>query len=190
MKIGLFFGSFNPIHTGHLVIASYILNETVLDRVWFVVSPQNPFKESNSLLNEFSRLFLVQEAIKDDTRMRATDIEFHLPKPSYTINTLTYLQEKYPGEEFQVIMGSDSFQNLSKWKNAEAIISQYKILVYLRPAFEVENNIGANMEIVEAPLLTISSTMIRQLVKDKKSIRYLVPDAVREEIEKSSYYRK
>src|SRR5919199_1678054 len=119
MKVGLYFGSFNPVHIGHLIIANHILNETDLQKIWFVVSPQNPFKHSSTLLNEYDRYYLVQKAIEDDSRLKASDVEFHLPKPSYSAHTLTYLTEKYPSYNFRVIMGSDSFQNLGKWKNWE-----------------------------------------------------------------------
>src|SRR5690349_5833152 len=122
MKIGLYFGSFNPIHVGHLIIANHYLNNTDLKKIWFIVSPQNPFKEQAGLLNEYHRLHLLRLAIEDDTRMKAMDIELNLPKPSYTATTLSHLEEKYPGNEFHIIMGSDSFQNLHKWKNFESII--------------------------------------------------------------------
>jgi nicotinate-nucleotide adenylyltransferase len=190
MRIGLFFGSFNPVHVGHLIIANHILNEGLVDRLWFVVSPQNPFKESNSLLNEFDRLHLVRIAVEDDARMKASDIEFHLPRPSYTIATLTYLQEKYPDDEFFIVMGSDGFQNLGKWKNAEAIIKNYGIIIYNRPGFPVLNDLHAKLQTVDAPLLDISATEIRSLIKNKKSVRYLIPEKVREEIERSNYFRK
>jgi len=190
MKIGLYFGSFNPVHTGHLIIANHILNETDLDKVWFVVSPQNPFKVNHSLLNEYDRLHLVKVATEDDTRMKVSDIEFSLPKPSYTSFTLTHLQEKYPTHSFSIIMGSDSFQNLDKWKNYEFIVKNYPIYVYLRPGFEITNQINARLTIVDAPLLQISATQIRSFIKESKSIRYMVPDKVREEIEKGNYYRK
>lgn len=190
MKIGLYFGSFNPVHTGHLIIANHMLNETSLERIWFVVSPQNPFKTNVSLLNEYNRLHLVRVAIEDDTRMRVSDIEFTLPKPSYTVNTLAYLHEKYPEHEFAIIMGSDSFQNLHKWKNHEVIIKRCHIYVYPRPGFEINNSINAEMQIVKAPLLEISATQVRNLVKDGKSIRYLVPPKVMDEIESSGYYKK
>ena len=190
MQIGLFFGSFNPIHTGHLIIANHILNETELKRIWFVVSPQNPFKSENSLLDEYNRLHLVRLAVEDDNRMKASDIEFHLSKPSYTIHTLSHLEEKYPDHKFSVIMGSDSFQNLSKWKNYDAIIKNYPIHVYKRSGFEVENNLNARLHVIESPLLQISATKIRQLIKEKKSIRYMVPYNVMEEIEKAGYYLK
>jgi nicotinate-nucleotide adenylyltransferase len=190
MKIGLYFGSFNPIHAGHLIIANHILNEAGLDKIWFVVSPQNPFKPSDGLLNEYDRLYLVQKAIEDDIRLKASDIEFGLPKPSYTIHTLTYLGEKYPDHEFSVIMGSDSFQNLAKWKNAEVIVSNYSIIVYMRPGFEINNAINARLRVMDAPLLEISATHIRELVRSGKSIRYLVPLAVEEEIIACGYFKK
>jgi len=190
MKIGLYFGSFNPIHTGHLIIASHVLNETDLEKIWFVVSPQNPFKPSATLLNEYDRLHLVQQAIEADDRLRASEIEFSLPKPSYTAHTLTYLGEKYPSHQFSIIMGSDSFQNLSNWKNGEVIAANYPLLIYRRPGFEINNTLNANITIMEAPLLEISATHIRELIKLGKSIRYLVPDVVEKEIEKSGFYRR
>lgn len=190
MKIGLYFGSFNPVHIGHLIIASHVLNETELEKIWFVVSPQNPFKEEAGLLNEFHRLHLVRVAIEDDNRMRASDIEFALPKPSYTVDTLAYVQEKHPEHEFSIIMGSDSFQNLPKWKNAAVIIRDHTIYVYRRPGFEPVNNIGAKMMVLDAPLLQISATAIRNNIREGKSIRYLVSEKVLEEIEKGNYYKK
>src|SRR5690242_12234711 len=129
MNIGLYFGSFNPVHIAHLIIANHILNETSLDRVWFVISPQNPFKTESGLLNEYDRLHLLHLAIEDDTRLKASDIEFNLPRPSYTSVTLAHLQEKYPSHEFSVIMGSDSFQNLHKWKNPEFIVNNHHIYI-------------------------------------------------------------
>lgn len=189
MKIGLYFGSFNPIHHGHLIIASHFINETNLDEVWLVVSPQNPFKHSASLLNEHQRFHLAQIALEDETKIKASNIEFKLPKPSYTVNTLTYLKEKYPKHEFTILMGSDGFQNLHKWHNAEVIINNYPIAVYLRPGFEITETFGANVNIQKAPLLEISSTHIRMLIQQKKSIKYLVPENVRKEIENNNYYR-
>ncbi len=189
MNIGLYFGSFNPVHVGHLIIANHVLNETDLEKIWFVVSPQNPFKEEKSLLNEYHRLHLVRLATEDDTRIRAVDIEFNLPKPSYTANTLTYLAEKYPEHRFYIIMGSDSFQNLPKWKNADFILANYPIYVYLRPGFEVNNTLGGNVKVLEAPLLQISATRIREYIANGRSARYMVPDKVLEEIEKGHYYR-
>lgn len=190
MKIGLYFGSFNPIHTGHLIIANHILNESSIQKIWFIVSPQNPFKLSANLLNEYSRLHLVQIAIEKDDRLKASEIEFSLPKPSYTSHTLTYLSEKYPQHEFSIIMGSDSFQNIDKWKNAGFIIANYPIIVYRRPEFEIPVNHTAAVTVMEAPLLEISATHIRDTIQRGKSIKYLVPDVVREEIEKSGFYKK
>ena len=127
MKIGLYFGSFNPVHVAHLIIANHVLNQTDIEKLWFVVSPQNPLKAESNLLNEYHRLHLVRLATEDDNRIKASDIEFHLPKPSYTTNTLAYLAEKYPDHKFCIIMGSDSFQNLEKWKNYEVIVENYAI---------------------------------------------------------------
>lgn len=190
MKVGLYFGSFNPIHHGHLIIANYMVQQTPLDQVWFVVSPQNPFKPSGILLNEYHRLALVQIAIEGEAKLKATDIEFRLPKPSYTVTTLAYLQEKYPTHEFAIIMGSDSFENLPRWKNYEHILANYPIYVYKRPNHEVTNTFEqASVTILKAPLLEISATHIRKNIKESKSIRYLVPDSVKEEIERNSYYR-
>lgn len=189
MKIGLYFGSFNPVHVGHLIIANYVLNETDIEKVWFVVSPQNPFKTESGLLNEFHRLHLVRLATEDDTRIKTSDIEFALPKPSYTSSTLAYLTEKYPEHEFSIIMGSDSFQNLDKWRNYEAIVKNYQVYVYLRQGFEVNNTTGANIQILNAPLLQLSATQLRKYIKEGKSIRYMVPEKVLEEINRGGYYK-
>ena len=190
MKVGLYFGSFNPIHHGHLIIANYVLDHTDLDQVWFVISPQNPLKPSASLLNEYHRLFLVQLAIEGEKNLKASDIEFKLPKPSYTVDTLAYLQEKYPANQFAIIMGSDSLQNLPKWKNYQWLLRHYPIYVYRRPEHETVPVYpeALSIQVMQAPLLPVSSTTIRQHIRERKSIRYLVPDAVREEIEKSGYY--
>lgn len=189
MNIGLYFGSFNPVHYGHLIIANHILNDTNLEKIWFVVSPQNPFKSNATLLNEYDRLHLLNVATEDDLRVKILDIEFSLPKPSYTSITLAHLQEKNPQHNFSIIMGSDSFQNLHKWKNADYIIRNYPVFVYLRPGFEVKDTLNAKLTIVDAPLLQITATQIRHLIKDGKSIRYMVPEKVREEIEKGNYYK-
>ncbi len=189
MKIGLYFGSFNPVHIGHLVIANHAVNETFLNQVWFVVSPQSPFKQSQSLLNEYHRLHLVKSAINGENNLRASSVEFSLPKPSYTIDSLIYLKEKYPEHEFSVLMGSDGFKNINKWKNFEVVINNYALFVYKRPGFDITDNYGANIQMLNAPLLEISSTYIRELIKNKKSIRFLVPDIVKEEIEIGGYYR-
>lgn len=189
MNIGLYFGSFNPVHTGHLIIASHVVNYTDVQQVWLVVSPQNPFKQSASLLNEYDRLHLVNLAIDDETRIKASDVEFKLPRPSYTIDTLTYLKEKYPQHIFSIIMGSDGFQNLPKWKNAELLIKEYPIIVYRRPGFEITDNWSAKLTVLDAPMLDISATLIRNNIKEGKSIRYLVPEKVKEEIERNNYYK-
>ena len=189
MKIGLYFGSFNPVHNGHLIIANHVINFTDLQQVWFVISPQNPFKPSASLLNEYHRFHLVQSAIDGETKLKASNIEFKLPKPSYTVDTLAYIKEKYPQFEFSIIMGSDSFCNLKKWKNYEIIINNYSLYIYEREGFKIDNSLNANIKIIEAPFLQISSTHIRKLIQLRKSIRYLVPDIVKEEIERNGYYK-
>ena len=188
MKIGLYFGSFNPVHNGHLIIVNHILNSTDLDQVWLAVSPQNPLKKSSSLLNEYHRLHLVKSAIDGEKNIKASSIEFHLPKPSYTIDTLTHIREKYPQHDFAIIMGGDSFNNIQKWKNYQVLLKEYTIYIYLRPGFEIAEH-EKNIIILNAPLIEISSTRIRELLKAGKSIRYLVPDIVKEEIDKNSYYR-
>ena len=190
MKIGLYFGSFNPIHVAHLIIVNHVLNETGIEKAWFVVSPQNPFKNSAALLNEYHRLHLVRLATEEDNRIKASDIEFGLPKPSYTSTTLAYLAEKFPEHEFCIIMGSDSFQNISKWKNYETIVKNYSIYVYKRPGFEIDNSVGAKLIELDAPLLQLSATQIREYIRAGKSVRYMIPDKVLEEIEKGSYYKK
>lgn len=190
MKVGLYFGSFNPIHIGHLIIASHIVQNTNVEQVWLVISPQNPLKKSSTLLNEYHRLFLVQVSIEEEPALKASDIEFRLPKPSYTIDTLTYLSEKYPQHNFTVIMGSDSFQNLPAWKNYEQIIKNYPIIVYERPGVVPEMKFAnGDFIFLKAPLLEISSTHIRKNIAEGKSIRYLVTEKARQEIEQNGYYK-
>ncbi len=189
MKVGLYFGSFNPVHVGHLIIANHVVNNTDIQQLWFVISPQNPFKSSHTLLNEYHRLHLVQAAIEGENKLRVSNVEFNLPKPSYTVDTLTYLCEKYPQHEFVIIMGSDSFCNLPKWKNYEVIVRNHPLYIYLRQGFPLENQINARVVLLEAPLLQISSSKIRDMIKTGKSIRYLVTDIVKEEIEGNGYYR-
>lgn len=190
MHIGLYFGSFNPIHVGHLIIANHVLNETSINKIWFVVSPQNPFKESKTLLNEFDRLHLVRLATQDDNRIKSSDIEFNLPKPSYTSNTLTFLSERYPEHQFALIMGSDSYQNLDKWKNYETIVNNYPVYVYKREGYEIRKAFDKEPVILNAPVIQISASQIRENIKSGKSIRYLVPEIVREEIETRKFYKQ
>ena len=190
MNIGLYFGSFNPIHIGHLIIANHVLNETSINKIWFIVSPQNPFKESKTLLNEFDRLHLVRLATQDDNRIKCSDIEFNLPKPSYTSNTLAFLSEKYPEHQFSIIMGSDSYQNLGKWKNYEAIINNYPVYVYKREGYEIKKTLDKEAVTLNAPIIQISASQIRENIKSAKSIRYLVPEIVREEIESRKFYKQ
>jgi nicotinate-nucleotide adenylyltransferase len=190
MNIGLYFGSFNPIHIGHLIIANHVLNETSINKIWFIVSPQNPFKESKTLLNEFDRLHLVRLATQEDNRIKCSDIEFNLPKPSYTSNTLTFLAEKYPEHQFSLIMGSDSYQNLDKWKNYETIINNYPVYVYQREGHEIKKTFDKEAVILNAPIIQISASQIREHIKSAKSIRYLVPEIVREEIESRKFYKQ
>jgi len=189
MKIGLYFGSFNPIHIGHLIIANHIAYNTELNEVWFIVSPQNPLKESASLLNEQHRYSLVKIAVEDEKKLKVSNVEFLMPKPSYTIDTLIYLSEKYTQHNFSLIIGSDSYLNFNKWKNYEQIILNYNILIYQRPSFPITTDLPESIKIIRAPLLDISSTQIRKNIKDKKSIRYLVTDKVLDEIELKGYYR-
>lgn len=190
MKIGLYFGSFNPIHTGHLIIANFMAYNTDLEQVWLMLSPQNPLKPSAALLNEYDRLHLVRLAVEDETRLRASDIEFSLPRPSYTIDTMTYMDERYPEHEFSLIMGSDSLENLSRWKNAEQLTERYPVCVYPRPGHPVPTGQHPHVMVVEAPYLDISASMIRKLIREKKSVRYLVPDKVNEYLSANAYYRK
>ena len=188
MNIGLYFGSFNPIHIGHLIIASHVENNVGLDQIWFVVSPQNPLKKESSLLNEHHRKHLIDLSIEGEKKLRTSNVEFKLPKPSYTIDTMIYLTEKYPKHTFSIIMGSDSFTNIKRWKNYEILLKNYEIYIYERPGFMVKEKLGTKITILQAPLLEISSTHIRELIHAKKSIKFLVPDVVKEEIEKHHYY--
>lgn len=188
MNIGLYFGSFNPIHVGHLIIANHVVNNCELDQIWFVISPQNPLKKEGSLLNEHHRKHLIDLSIEGEKKLQTSNVEFKLPKPSYTIDTMTYLSEKYPQHAFSIIMGSDSFTNIKRWKNYEVLLKNYEIYIYERPGFKVKDTHGAKLTLLKAPLLEISSTHIRELVHSNKSIRFLVPDVVKEEIEKHRYY--
>jgi nicotinate-nucleotide adenylyltransferase len=189
-NIGLFFGSFNPVHTGHLIIANYMADYTGLDEIWFVVSPQNPFKSNDELLDENARYELLNLAIQDDKRFKAIDVEFHLPRPSYTVHTLSHLRELYPDNDFTLIIGGDNLQNFHKWKDYQEILNQHKVFVYARVGI-VEKPLLSNnpqIKLFEVPLLNISSTYIRESIQAGKSIRYLIPEPVRKLIQERAYY--
>lgn len=189
MNIGLLFGSFNPIHTGHLIIANLIKEQSDMQQVWFVVSPHNPFKKQSSLLHEFDRLDMVRAAVFDNYDLRDCDIEFNMPRPSYTVDTLAYLSEKYPDNNFKIIMGEDNLVHFHKWKNYEIILQNYGMIIYPRPgttASEIKDH--PNVEFIDAPVLDISATFIRNCVKNNISIRYLVPDPVEEMIRTKKFY--
>lgn len=189
MKIGLFFGSFNPVHIGHLIIANIMAETTDLNKVWMVVSPHNPFKPSKGLLHEFDRFDMVRAAVFDHYKIEASDIEFHLPKPSYTIHTLVHLREKHPDKEFKVIMGEDNLTNFVKWKSHKVILEDYGLYVYPRPdAQPSELKTHPNVKMVYAPLLDISATFIRNCVRNHQSVRYMVPDVVEEMIRTRGFY--
>lgn len=189
MKTGLYFGSFNPIHIGHMAIANYFVEFSDLDELWFVVSPHNPLKEKKTLLDDQARLEMVQEAICNDQRFKACDIEFRLPQPSYTLNTLTYLQEKHPNREFVLLMGSDGLRTFHKWQNAALIANNYARYVYPRDEEDLKYiKPNDNITIVEAPKIEISSTFVRTAIKDKKDIRHFLPSGVYDYIDKYGYY--
>lgn len=189
MKIGLYFGSFNPIHHGHLIIASHVLQQEDLDQIWFVVSPHNPWKKEQTLLNEYHRLHLTRLAIEGEPGFRVCDIEFQLPRPSYTIDTLRALGVRYPEHVFCIIMGSDSFLNIHKWKESDEILKDRKIYVYERKGHAIQIETSEDIVRCKAPILDISASMIRTLCQSGHSIRYYVPETVREEIERGHYYR-
>lgn len=191
MKIGLFFGSFNPVHNGHLMLANYMVQTTDLNKVWFVVSPHNPLKDKKTLLGEYDRLNLINLAIENNPKLKASDIEFKLPQPSYTIDTLSYLKDKFPKHEFTLIMGSDNLATLHKWKNYQQLIEQYPIIVYQRRGFtkdpfpEVKT-----IQHIKFPFIDISSTFIREQIKKGISVRYFMPDVVWQYIEEMKFYKK
>ena len=189
MKIGLFFGSFNPIHVGHLIIANTMATSTDLEQVWFVVSPQNPFKKNSSLLHEFDRFDLVERAIADNTVLKATDVEFRMPKPSYTIDTLVRMQEKFPQHAFKLIMGEDNLGQFTNWKNYDKILEYTGLYVYPRPNSKPHTFANhPNVTFIEAPLLDISATYIRSRLQKGHSIRYLVPEPVEQLIKIKKFY--
>ena len=189
-KIGLFFGSFNPVHVGHMIIANFMATHTGLKQVWLVVSPQNPLKQKQSLARDYDRLHLVRLAIGDNLLLRASDIEFGLPKPSYTIDTLTYLREKYPEKTFVLIMGGDNLATLHKWKNYELLLRDYELYVYQRPGYELGTFASLpNVRCFDAPLMHLSASYIRDNIKAGLSVQYLVPDAVFRYLESSGLYQ-
>ncbi|AZI38540.1 nicotinate (nicotinamide) nucleotide adenylyltransferase [Epilithonimonas vandammei] len=196
-KIGLFFGSFNPIHIGHLILANYILEHSDMQELWFVVSPQNPFKEKKSLLHDHNRLDMVQLAIKNYQKMRASNVEFSLPTPSYTIDTLTYLQEKHPDYSFSLIMGEDNLGSLHKWKNYDLLLQNYQVIVYPR-IFGEDISSSPNMtqlknhhniHKIDAPIIELSATEIRDMIKSGKNVRPMLPPEVFEYLDGSSFYK-
>lgn len=190
-KTGLFFGSFNPIHTGHMIVAAYMREFTDLDQVWFVISPQNPLKEKNSLLTDHHRLMLVKTAIEDDSDFWVSDIEFNMPKPSYTIDTLTWLSEKHPNREFVLIAGTDILGTFHKWKNYDVLLEYYRIYIYKRPGFDPgKYRNHPSIKYFDAPQLEISSSFIRKAIADGKDMRYMVPAKVWEYIREMHFYEK
>ena len=190
MKIGLFFGSFNPIHIGHLVIADVMADQTDLDQVWFVVSPLNPFKSSSSLLHEFDRLKMVELAIAENYKFRASDVEFNMPKPSYTADTLAYISDSHPEHDFQLIIGEDNLLHFHKWKNYESILENFGLYVYPRPQVDkakikVQHDA---IKYVDSPMLDISATFIRKSIRNNHSVQYLLPGPVVDYIRMKKFY--
>ncbi|MCD6353977.1 MAG: nicotinate-nucleotide adenylyltransferase [Prolixibacteraceae bacterium] len=192
LKVGLYFGSFNPVHIGHLAIANYIVEFTDIDQLWFVVSPQNPHKKSTNLLDGYQRLEMVHRAIGDDNRLRVSNIEFHLPKPSYTVDTLAYLKDQFPNHQFVVLMGSDNLESFHKWKNYETIIENYGVIVYPRPDFD-KSKVKSYKNITiaeETPLMKISSSFIRKAIAEGKDVRHFMPHLSWLYLEEMNFYKK
>jgi len=192
MKIGLFFGTFNPIHVGHLTIANHLVEFTDLDQVWFVVTPHSPFKKKNSLLDDHQRLEMVYRAVKDYPKLRQSDIEFNLPQPNYTINTLTHLEEKYPEHSFALIMGEDNLKSFHKWKNYQVILELHDIYVYPRMSggqMETEFEDHPKIHHVDAPIMELSSTFIRKSIKEGKNVRPMLPENVWEYLDEMNFYK-
>ena len=189
MKIGLFFGSFNPMHVGHKVIASYLAEFSDLEKVMFVVSPQNPFKEKKSLLGQNHRLQIIRAEVDDNNKLDVSDIEFKMPQPSYTIDTLVRLKENHPENEYAIIIGADNLQNFHKWKNYEQILEDYSIYVYPRPGFEI-NGSHKNIHIVNSvPQMEISASFIRNSIKDRKDVSYLMPEKAWKYTDEMNFYK-
>jgi nicotinate-nucleotide adenylyltransferase len=192
MKIGLYFGTFNPIHIGHMIIANHMTQFSDLEEVWFVVTPHNPFKKKKTLLADNHRLQLVRIATEDYPKLKASNIEFGLPMPNYTINTLTYLYEKYPDQEFNLIMGEDNLQSFQKWKNYETILQNHDIYVYPRVYESKEKSVlhsHSKVHFVDAPIVEISSTFIRKAIKNKKDVRVLLPHEVWKYLDEMNFYK-
>lgn len=192
MKIGLYFGSFNPIHIGHLVIANHMAENSDLNQIWFVVTPHNPFKKKSSLLDNYQRLEMVYRATKQYDKLKPSDIEFNLPQPNYTINTLTHLKEKYPNYEFSLIMGEDNLKSFHKWKNHELIIENHNVYIYPRISeskIVTPFNKHPKIHLVAAPIMQISSTHIRKAIKEKKNIKPLLPQPVWEYLDEMNFYK-
>ncbi|MGL2992792.1 nicotinate (nicotinamide) nucleotide adenylyltransferase [Flavobacterium sp. TSSA_36] len=193
MKIGLYFGTFNPIHVGHLIIANHMAEHTDLDQIWMIVTPHNPLKKKSTLLDDYHRLHMVHLATAFYPKIKPSDIEFKLPQPNYTINTLVHLQEKYPENEFSLIMGEDNLKSLHKWKNYEAILEHHSIYVYPRVNSGPENTAFSNhpkIKMIEAPVVEISATFIRNNIKIGKNIRPLLPHDVWEYLDHNNFYKK
>lgn len=189
-KVGLFFGSFNPIHIGHMIIADHVVNHTEVNEVWFVVSPHNPLKKKSTLLEDHHRLALVRRAVEDDLRFKASDIEFQLDQPSYTSVTLAYLKEKYPKIEFSLIMGGDNLASISKWKNYETILENYPIIVYSRPEFDISSvKEKGRITVLDAPQMNISSSHIRQQIAAGNAVNYLMPQPAWKYLDEMNFYR-
>ncbi len=190
MKTGLFFGSFNPLHIGHMTIAQYMVEFTDLEQIWFVVSPQNPFKEKHSLLDQHHRLMMIRIATEDHPQFQASNIEFNLPKPSYTVDTLAYLKEKYPEHDFALIIGGDNLNSFHKWKNYEHILEEYELYVYPRPESKDHSLAGhKKVYLIQAPLMDISASFIRKSIADKKDISYFLPTKVWKYIDEMNFYK-
>ncbi|WP_299524966.1 nicotinate (nicotinamide) nucleotide adenylyltransferase [uncultured Lutibacter sp.] len=192
MKVGLFFGTFNPIHIGHLIIANYIVEFSDLEEVWFVVTPQSPFKQKASILKNYHRLAIVNLAVENYPKLKSSDLEFNLPQPNYTINTLVHFEEKFPNHQFCLIMGEDNLKGFHKWKNYEAILQNYELYVYPRISEgKTEHKFLAHQKIhkVNAPIVQISSTFIRKAIQEKKDIRIMLPENVWKYIDEMNFYK-